>query len=122
MTEPIETHSEKREEKDSFTSDPDAISNHSSINEDAPEEPKFVPLTTGDSKNAIPMILQRRTTLTRAQIETGAAATTKSSEVKKEEHNALLDCTLCKNVMLDPRECHKCRKGFCKQCINEYID
>ncbi len=24
--------------------------------------------------------------------------------------------------MMDPRECNKCRKGFCKSCINEYID
>lgn len=33
-----------------------------------------------------------------------------------------MDCILCKNVMIDPRECHKCRKGFCKKCIDDYID
>ena len=113
---------ETKKEEDSC-SIPDTVSSHPSINEDKEEKPKYVPLETGDSKKAIPLILQRRTTLTRDQINKSvAAAATDGSEAKAEEHNTLLDCTLCKNVMLDPRECNKCRKGFCKQCINDYID
>ena len=38
------------------------------------------------------------------------------------EHNTFLDCVLCKNVMIEPRECYKCRKGFCKNCVVGYID
>ena len=38
------------------------------------------------------------------------------------EDNTHLDCILCKSVMIDPRECSNCRKGFCKEHINDYID
>ena len=29
---------------------------------------------------------------------------------------------LCKSVMLDARECSQCQKGFCKKCMNDFID
>ena len=45
-----------------------------------------------------------------------------SGESAPIEHNTLLDCILCKNIMVEPRECNKCRKGFCKEHINDYID
>lgn len=37
------------------------------------------------------------------------------------EHDTCLDCILCKTVMLDPRECQGCRKGFCRKCIDSYV-
>ena len=40
----------------------------------------------------------------------------------RDRHNTLLDCFLCEMIMLEARECSRCRKGFCKGCINEYID
>ena len=90
-----------------------------SVHEDAVEEPKFVPM--GGDKSA--SILKRRATLPANRMhkiedkteEGETAATT-------EGHNRDLDCVLCKNIMLDPRSCNKCRKGYCKECINDYID
>lgn len=64
------------------------------------------------------MILTRKTTLTQAQIKLAP----EQSQQSAREHNSLLDCVLCKNVMIDPRECSKCRKGFCKKCIDNYIN
>ena len=111
------------ENDNSLATDPDVDvrSHHSSINEDAPVEPKFVPkdAITGTGKNAGgPMIMMRKATLTRDQIDTTQTA----GMAADKSHNTLLECILCKNVMMDPRECNKCRKGFCKKCVNDYID
>ena len=67
-----------------------------------------------------PMILKRRMTLTKDQIL--KARQKESAAVQQEEHNTLLDCVLCKNIMISPRECSKCRKGFCSKCVDGYID
>ena len=42
--------------------------------------------------------------------------------VVSKRHNFQFDCMLCKSVMLDARECSQCQKGFCKKCMNDYID
>ena len=87
-------------------------------------QPKYVPRDEATQDSTGPMILLRKTTLTKEQIEK-ARQTERSSEspaVAAPEHNSLLDCCLCKNVMIKPRECEKCRKGFCKNCIDGYID
>ena len=47
---------------------------------------------------------------------------TPADEASNAEHNSLLDCFLCNNIMLEARECSRCRKGFCKKCVNDYID
>ena len=69
-----------------------------------------------DKKANEPLFFARRVTLTRKQIS-GVLGENEADL----EHNDLLDCILCKNVMVDPKECKKCNKGFCKLCIQEYI-
>jgi len=68
-----------------------------------------------------PLILKRKTTLTRDQLSKARQSDAKAAQ-EDQEHNSLLDCTLCKNIMIDPQECSKCRKGFCKKCADCYID
>ena len=38
------------------------------------------------------------------------------------ERKSLLACFLCKLIMWQARECSECRKGFCRICVNGYID
>ena len=86
-----------------------------SIHEDGPERPNYVPNTTADGAAAGGLILKRKMTLNKSQIDavkTPAAA----------EHNSLLDCFMCNNIMIAARECNSCRKGFCKKCIDEHIN
>ena len=81
----------------------------------------YVPITeitdTKETKGTnAPLFLARRLTLTKDQIDTKMAG-----GGGEEEYNTLLDCILCKNVMVGPKECPKCAKGFCKKCISDYI-
>ena len=82
----------------------------------------FVPISNvthkehGDKKTNEPLFFARRVTLTKKQIQGSLGEA--ESEL---EHNDLLDCILCKNIMVGPKECKKCNKGFCKMCVQEYI-
>lgn len=92
----------------------------SSVHEDAEEVPKFVPKNTQvASKASGPLVLKRRMTLTKEQIKTNEDKASATSIAK--EYDTLLDCILCKTVMLDPRECASCRRGFCKRCVDDYV-
>jgi len=78
--------------------------------------PKFVPRETDGAPSTGPLIMKRLMTLTKGQITKSAVADDDAA------HNSLLDCILCKNIMIQPRECDKCRKGFCHSCIDSYIN
>ena len=82
-------------------------------------QPKFVPRDEKQDATG-PLLLQRRATLTRDQIS--KAQKKDGAIAQADEHNTLLDCCLCKNIMIEPVECSKCRKGFCRKCIDGYID
>lgn len=58
---------EEKKADSSFKTDEEAHSHHSSIHEDAQEAPKFVPMSV-EGSSAGPLILRRKTTLTRSQI------------------------------------------------------
>ena len=86
----------------------------------------YVPITEVDDsykhdakKDNVPMFLARRVTLTKDQI-TSAMGDDKSSEPEF-DLGTMLDCCLCKNIMVDPKECNRCNKGFCKKCVNDYM-
>ena len=91
---------------------------------ESPPKPKtemFVPINTITEKpqkkgQNEPLFLARRLTLQKDQIERNLGG-----GYGEEEHNTLLDCILCKNIMVTPKECNNCCKGFCKKCINDYI-
>lgn len=65
-----------------------------------------------DKNSSGPLVLKKKITLTKDKIKTTATS---------EKHDCRLDCILCKTVMLTPRECGECRKGFCKACVEDYI-
>ena len=103
-----------KQAEDSFTTDSEP-SQHDLINEDTEEVPKYVPKEIGGIPSTGPLIMQRKMTLTKSQV-------TKNKSADEEPHNTLLDCILCKNIMINPRECENCRKGFCHACIDNYIN
>ena len=71
-------------------------------------------------KDNVPMFLARRVTLNRSQII--SAMGDDKSDQPEFDLGTMLDCVLCKNVMVNPKECSRCQKGFCKKCINDYIE
>jgi hypothetical protein len=74
---------------------------------------KFVPCpiaaSTGEHATAPFVQIQRRPTLLKSQI----------LDVKEDEIDEMLLCVVCKNVLIEPRECADCRVNFCRECVNE---
>ena len=77
----------------------------------------FVPRENVTGKGEGALLLKKRTTLSAAMIDKAT-----SGGGPEAEHNTMLNCCLCKNVMIKPRECRSCRKGFCSACIDDYLN
>lgn len=108
--------SEKATKDKYFAPAQKAVGTKGIINEGAEETPDLLKgCPAMASKSKTPLLWKRKAFLTKDQVTSGLTE-------NGDEQAALLDCLLCENIMLNPRECNECRKGFCSKCIERYID